>query len=306
MDTAQERSGSPGLKDTDTSNNPQRKRGQAVTRRHRQILGNLVVKNFCRPRQPHASNEEQYDAPRTGVEAETPSKPRTNRLFVSLSSSSPRQPHARRILKTPTAGSGVLDIFMEASPERSQQQRQQPVSICSPQANPSLHQYPTCISPHRLLFGAGNYAKLQDEPKALRPDSYADNLNRVLGSVIANAPTGTQQQSTSTQPLAELNDTLTRSLLWKSTMSPSSPSLFEFLSCKKDDGNKPKRLLRRDLGLRSKDVILDTLDDLEDFEDDFDELHASGILHATLDTSDDLEDFKDDFDKFLRQRRGFL
>jgi hypothetical protein len=108
-------------------------------------------------------------------------------------------------------------------------------------------------TPRRLQLGTGKSAKLQDKPKALWPDSNANNLNSVPGPVLANVPkdTGTQQQSTSTQTFAELNDALTKSLLWKSTMSSSSP-LFEFLSYKKSVGNKPKGWLRHDLGLRSK------------------------------------------------------
>jgi hypothetical protein len=110
-------------------------------------------------------------------------------------------------------------------------------------------------TPRRLQLGTGKYAKLQDEPKALWPDSNATNLKSVSGPVLANDPkdTETQQPSTSIQTFADLNDALTKSLLWKSTMSSSSSSpLFEFLSYKKSVGNKPNGWLRHDLGLRNK------------------------------------------------------
>jgi len=103
MDAAQERSGSPGFEENETSSNEnvlhgvQRKRGQPTKSSRRRILEKLVGNNFSRPRQPHASNEEQDDAPRAGVEVETPSKNIIARLLFYQSSPSPcPPPNAKR------------------------------------------------------------------------------------------------------------------------------------------------------------------------------------------------------------------
>ena len=260
MDAAQERSGSPGFEENETSSNEnllhgvQRKRGQPAKSSRRRILEKLVGNNFSRPRQPHASNEEQDDAPRAGVEVETPSKNIIARLLFYQSSPSPCQPpNAKRKLKTP-AGSGDLPIFKETCLDGSQQQPVSPIGapVFSSPEKSSLYQHETGSTRHcGLQLGAGNQATLQDEPKALWPDSYAVNLNSAHGSVIASAPTERQHQSTSTQTFADLNDSLAESLLWKpSTLSTKSP-LAQFLSDKKGGGNKPTRWLRHDLGLSS-------------------------------------------------------
>jgi hypothetical protein len=219
---AHERSGSPSVEETEINNTEnllyrsQRKRDQAATRFGN--LQNLGGKDFLRPHQPNTSKIERDDALHTGVEAKSPSKISMNSHPFLPSSPSPRQPHVRRKLNTP-AGSGALDIFKEASLDESHQQQQLPVTTF--------------------------------ESKALWPDSYPEDLKNVSGSLIANAPTGTQQQSTSAQTFADLNDALDKSLLWKPSKSSTKSPLDEFLSYKKGDGNEPKGWLRRDLGLSS-------------------------------------------------------
>jgi hypothetical protein len=222
MEAVQERSSSPGVEEIETSNTEhllyrsQRKRGQAATRFGN--LQNLGGKDFPRPHQPNASNGEQDDAPRAGVEAKTPSKIRMNSHPFPQSSLSPRQDHVRRKLNTPAAA-GALELFKESSLDGSQQ----PV--------------PTF------------------ESRALWPESSVEDVKSVPESATDNTPSGTRRQSTSAQTLADLNCALDKSLFWKPSKSSTQSPLGEFLCRKKGDENESKGWLRRGLGLRSKGYL---------------------------------------------------
>jgi hypothetical protein len=172
------------------------------------------------PRRQHSPNKEQDDTPRTGVEAETPSKSRLS----PLSSPSPCQSRARRNLqRTPPPGAIAFEIGKEASfdgfQQHQQHQQQLPVTafgvaMCRSPVDSSNHEEQRTSTPRRLQFGAAKYAKLP-------PDSYVEDIESVHRRAIDNAraidyaPTGTQQRSTSTRTFADLHDALDKSLLWK-------------------------------------------------------------------------------------------
>jgi hypothetical protein len=198
MDTAQARSSSSGVGEIKTSSNEsllnrsQRKSDQVVTRSRkrdqaacglRNILGNILENIIPGPRRQHSPNKEQDDTPRTGVEAETPSKSR----FSPLSSPSPCQSRATRDLqRTPPPGAIAFEIGEEASFDGFQQHQQQlpvtafGVAMCRSPVDSSNHEEQRTSTPRRLQFGAAKYAKLP-------PDSYVEDIESVHRRAIDNA-----------------------------------------------------------------------------------------------------------------------